>query len=224
MANRLAGKVAIVSGAGKGIGKAIAQVFAREGAKVVLFSRTEPDLQDVVEGILRAGGTAAYQVADASKDSDVAAVIQLALHKYGRLDIFVANAAVFREKRLDELSINEWDDVIRTNLTSMFIATSAAIPVLKRQGTGGRLIYISSISGPEVGLPGYAAYTASKGGVHGLMKTAAIELAKYKITVNSVLPGNIRTEMIESAAPDYIENVKKAIPAGCVVAWIHVES
>jgi 3-oxoacyl-[acyl-carrier protein] reductase len=192
--DRLKGKVAIITGASKGIGRGVAKVFAAEGAQVVLVSRTEKDLKDVVAEITKTGGTASYVIADITKPEDMKNMAETTLKNFGRIDILVHNAAgIYPPSRIDVMTNDEWHSAIKTNLDGTFYAVKAVLPAMKQQNYG-RIVFTSSISGPRVGLPTKSHYTASKGGMNGFMKTIAIELAKYNITVNAVEPGNIETE------------------------------
>lgn len=213
--SRLAEKVVIITGAGKGIGVDIARFFAKEGAKLVLLSRTESDLKKLSEEINKSGGISSYIVADVSKYNDLKQAAAFALKQYGRIDVLVHNAARYDDiERIENLSEESWQKIIHTNLDGTFFAVKAVLPTMQAQKYG-RIVFISSISGPRVGLPGFSNYTASKAGVNGFMKTIAIELAKYNITVNAVEPGNIMTEALESAnGAEEVANRIKAIPMG----------
>lgn len=225
--NRLQGKVVIITGAGKGIGRGIAKVFAAEGAKVVLVSRTEADLKKGVENITKAGGKASYIVADITKPQDMERMAQTTLKDYGRIDVLIHNAAfICPPARIDVMTNDVWHEAIRTNLDGTFYAVKAVVPAMKSQNYG-RIVFTSSISGPRVGLPTKSNYTASKGGMNGFMKTIAIELAKYNVTVNAVEPGNIMTEGLKKNSPKVIEERTKPIPLGRLgtpeeVAYAHL--
>ncbi|KAI8473619.1 MAG: short chain dehydrogenase [Monoraphidium minutum] len=211
----LQGHVVIVSGAGRGIGKAIAARMAAAGAAVLLFARTESELRAAVQEIETAGGRAAYEVADASAEADVARVVAAAEARFGApADIFVANAGWYPCARLQDVTLDLWRSVIDANLTSAFLALKISTPPMIRGGRGGRVVLISSITGARTGLPGYAAYAAAKAGLLGLMKTAAVELAKHAISVNAVLPGNIATPALVALPGGYADSALKAIPAG----------
>lgn len=211
---RLDGKIAIITGASKGIGKGIATVFAEEGATVVLVSRTEQDLQRVVGEITQSGGKASYLVADITSPKQMQEMAASTLEQFGRIDILVHNAAgIYPPSRIDVMTEEEWLEAINTNLNGTFYAVKAVIPAMKQQQYG-RIVLTSSISGPRVGLPTKAHYTASKAGVNGLMKTIAIELAKYHITVNAVEPGNIMTEGLQVNSADVIRERTQPIPMG----------
>lgn len=211
--NRCEKKIVIVTGASKGIGMGIATTFAKEGAIVVLAARTKETLEQVSEEITRNGGTALVIPTDISDPLAVQKMIDITLSTYGRIDVLCHNAGIYPFARLENMNLTEWRHVIDVNLTGTFLAVQACIPSMIAQGHG-KIIITSSISGPKTGLPGVAHYTASKGGVSGFIKTAAIELAKYNIQVNGVEPGNILTESLAEFGDEYLSCMKKSIPAG----------
>lgn len=223
---RLANKVAIITGASKGIGKSIAEIFANHGAKVILVGRTELPLTQAVKYIHSKGGEASFITADVSKEQDMHRMAQEVLKKYGRIDILIHNAGIYPLSRLEDMITEEWHTVLNTNLSGTFYAVKACLPAMKHQNYG-RIVFTSSISGPRVGLPGASHYTASKGGMDGFMKTIAIELAKYNITVNAVEPGNILTEGLENLDKAHLEKMTRAVPLGRLgkpeeVAYAHL--
>lgn len=223
---RLKDKVAIITGASKGIGKAITHVFAREGAKVVIVSRSVNDLDKLIQSIRDAGGEGEYFQADVSREDDVQKMVDFTVKRYGRIDIVIHNAGIYPKSRIDTMSTKEWHRVMATNLDSAFYIVKAVTPAMKR-ANHGRIVFTSSISGPRVGLPGVAHYTASKAGMNGFMKTAAIELAKYNITINAVEPGNIITEGYENVGQEQIDGMMRAVPLGRLgspedVAYAHL--
>jgi 3-oxoacyl-[acyl-carrier protein] reductase len=223
---RLSNKVAIIIGASKGIGKGIAEVFHEEGAKVVLVSRSEKPLLDIVEKIRSRGGNATALIADVSSEIDMIRMANEVREKFSRIDILVQNAGIYPMSRFETMSTEEWNRVMNTNLNGTFFALKACLPSMKEQNYG-RIVLTSSISGPRVGLPGASHYTASKGGMNGFMKTIAIELAKYNITVNAVEPGNIISEGFEELGEEHLKKIEKAIPMGRLgtareVAYAHL--
>ncbi|MFA5608248.1 MAG: glucose 1-dehydrogenase [Leucobacter sp.] len=193
MGDRLAGKVAIVTGAAKGMGRAHALRLAEEGAKVVATDVDVAALEDVVAEAVAAGGAAVALEHDVTSADRWTAIVDEAEASYGRLDILVNNAGILILKPLDETTQDEWDLTFRVNATSVFLGSKAVVPALARAG-GGSIVNISSIYG-LVGAPSAAAYEASKGAVRLLTKASAVDLAKYGIRVNSVHPGVIATPM-----------------------------
>lgn len=197
--NRLEGKVAVVTGAGKGIGEAIARLFADEGAAVIVNARGESSVQHVLDSISESGGVAHGVAADIGHAEGVTAVIEAAISRFNHIDILVHNAGIFPFSMLEDMSDEMWNEVISVNLTSGFRLARACIPSMKASG-GGRILFTSSVTGNRVSVPGCAHYAASKSGVNGLIKTAALELAQYNITVNGVEPGLILTPGAMSVA------------------------
>lgn len=210
---RFHGQVVIVTGASRGIGKGIANLFAKEGAKLVLVGRDIEQLEAVRKSIEAMGEQAIWIKADVSSPEDVSRVVQEALQKYGKIDVLCHNAGIYPSARLENMTLEEWQKVIDVNLTGTFLAVKACIPAMKSQGSG-KIVVISSISGPQTALPGYSHYTASKGGVAGFVKTAAVELAKYKININAVEPGNILTEGLAAIGSEHTRSMLPAIPLG----------
>lgn len=210
---KLAGRTAVVVGAGRGIGAAIAARFAQEGAKVVVADRDLSLAEATTARIGRAGGAVAMHVdigAAKAADELVSAVIA----RFGQLDILVQNAAIYPWSLIHDISIEEWDAVLGVNLRSAFLTARAALEPMKKTG-GGRMIFISSITGPRVSSPGHAHYAASKAGINGFVKTAAIEFAPFGITVNAVEPGNILTEGMQAErTQEFIDSMEAAVPLG----------
>jgi 3-oxoacyl-[acyl-carrier protein] reductase len=205
--------VVIITGASRGIGRGIADLFSNEGAKLVLVGRDEAQLKLVKENIENKGEKAIYIKADVSNPKDMESMVEEVLKEYGKIDILCHNAGIYPHARLENMTLEEWQKVIDVNLTGTFLAVKACIPAMKNQGCG-KIVVISSISGPQTALPGYSHYTASKGGIAGFIKTAAVELAKYKININAVEPGNIMTEGLDATGSDHINNMLRAIPLG----------
>lgn len=211
MFTSLAHKSVIVTGASKGIGKGIAGVFARAGAKVLLVAR-HLDAAEAAAAELRAEGCVAAACAgDVTSKTDMQAMARRAGELHGGLDVLCANAGIFPQVRLEDMSEEAWDHVMDTNLKGTFLAVQACIPSLKASGQG-RIILTSSITGPVTGYPGWAHYGATKAGQLGFMRTLCLEVAKYGITVNAVSPGNITTEGIAALGPDYERSMAASIP------------
>jgi len=191
----LAGKSVVITGAGNGIGRATALLFAREGAKVVVNDlggtragegAKSAAADEVVEAIRAAGGTAVPSHASAATAEGAGAIVETAVREFGRIDVLVNNAGILRDKTLLKMDLEQWNAVIAVHLTGTFLCTQAAALHMKEQGSG-RIINTTSISG-MLGNFGQANYSAAKAGIYGLTRTASIELQRYGITVNAVAP------------------------------------
>ena len=214
----LTGKVALITGAGSGIGKAAAQLMAREGAKVVALSRTSDEVDQTVAEIKQAGGEALSVTADISSVSDMQQTYDEIERKYGRLDIVFANAGINGVwAPLDELEPDEWQKTIDVNLTGTFLTVKYALPMLKRQG--GSIIITASVNGTRIfSNTGATAYSCTKAAQVAFTQMAALELAKHKIRVNVVCPGAIDTNIDESTTKRDIEQEKEPVefPEGSI--------
>ena len=201
----------IVTGGSKGIGNGIAQVFAAQGAKVMIASRGEADGNTAVEKLRAAGGIAEYCQCDVSDWDSVQNMVNTTVSSFGGLDVMCANAGAFPQTKIIDMDPAEWDQVMATNLKSAFLTVKASIPHFEKAG-GGRVILTSSITGPITGYPGWAHYGASKSGQLGFLKTACMELSKYNVTINAVMPGNIYTEGLQDLGEDYLKTMAASIP------------
>lgn len=210
---RLNEKVAIITGASKGIGKGIAAVFAREGAKLLLVARNEQALKEAANELKNYSSQIDFVRGDISSATDMENMVKTAMEKFGRIDILCQNAGIFPEKRIENMSETDWDYVNDINLKGTFLAVKACLHVMQQQQYG-RIVVISSITGPRTGNPGLAHYAATKAGINGFIKTAAIEFAKYNITINAVEPGNILTEGMQGLGQEYIQAQEQSIPLG----------
>jgi NAD(P)-dependent dehydrogenase (short-subunit alcohol dehydrogenase family) len=191
----LAGKVAIVAGASSGIGRAIATLFAAEGARVVVAARRRALLDDLVREIESDGGTACALAGDVSDESFARALVDAAVSHYGGLDVAVNNAAALGPMgATPDVTRTAWDDTMAVNLTAAFLAAKYQIPAMLARGAGS-LIFVSSFVGYTAAMPGAATYAASKAGVIGLMKALAVEYGPQGIRVNALLPGGTQTDM-----------------------------
>lgn len=213
---RFSDKVVIVTGASRGIGKGICARFAEEGAKLAIVAREQASLNKLKDELNQAAGGEKEILCisgDVSNPKDMERMIRDTLACYGKIDVLCHNAGIFPQARLENMSLEEWQKVIDVNLTGTFLAVRAAIPHMKSQGHG-KIVITSSISGPQTALPGFSHYTASKAGIAGFIRTAAVELAKYKINVNAVEPGNIMTEGLDDLGEEHIANMVRAVPLG----------
>jgi NAD(P)-dependent dehydrogenase (short-subunit alcohol dehydrogenase family) len=189
---KLQGKIALVTGASKGIGLGIARGFAREGASLILAARPSPQLEAAEREIQSLGGDVLAVAADVTDEAQVEGLFVQVQQRFGRLDVLVNNAGVFDGGPIDELSVAAWDKVIAVNLRAPFLCTRAALRIMKPQGIG-RIINIGSISGQRV-RPGSAPYSTSKHGLWGLTQVTALEGRDHGITCCCLHPGNVKVE------------------------------
>ncbi|MFN8609364.1 MAG: 3-oxoacyl-[acyl-carrier-protein] reductase [Vulcanimicrobiota bacterium] len=208
----LQGQKALVTGASRGIGAAIAIELARGGAEVALLARTLEGLQATAQAIREGGGTAHCYAADVGEAGQLETAISEAHKQMGRLDILVNNAGITRDKLIIQMKDEDWDQVLQVNLRSAFVASKAAAKIMLRQKSG-RIIQISSVIG-VIGNAGQANYAASKAGTIGLVKSLAKELASRSITVNAVAPGYVETDMTSVLPEKVRESVLSQIPLG----------
>jgi 3-oxoacyl-[acyl-carrier protein] reductase len=211
---RLEGKVAVITGAGRGIGASIARRFAAEGASVALNSLTDSAAK-VAEDISASGGKAIAVQGDVSKADDVARIIEAAVASYGRIDILVNNAGITRDGLVMRMSEEDWDAVLDTNLKSVYLCCRAALRPMLKSRNGGRIINLSSVTG-LAGNVGQANYAASKAGIIGLTKSLAKELATRQVTVNAIAPGYIATDMAAQMTDQAKQSVLNRIPLGAL--------
>ncbi|MBE3637970.1 3-oxoacyl-ACP reductase FabG [Mangrovicoccus algicola] len=211
MLTSIAGKSVIVTGGSKGIGKGIAKVFAAQGAKVMIAARGAEAAELAAAEIRDAGGTAEWLPCDVADWESVQAMVERTVELFGGVDILCANAGIFPQVKMLDMSPEDWDGVMATNLKSTFLCVKACIPVFEKAGKG-RVIVTSSITGPVTGFPGWAHYGASKAGQLGFLKTAAMELSRYNTTINAVMPGNIYTEGLQDLGEDYLKTMAASIP------------
>ncbi|RCW70750.1 3-oxoacyl-[acyl-carrier-protein] reductase [Saliterribacillus persicus] len=204
-------KVALVTGASRGIGREIALTFARNGAKVVVnYAGSEEKAQQVVDEINELGSEAFKVKADVSNEADVKAMIKEVINEFGQLDILVNNAGITKDNLLMRMSESDFDDVIDTNLKGVFLCTKGVTRQMMKQKSG-RIINVSSIVGVS-GNAGQANYVAAKAGVIGLTKTTAKEFASRNILVNAIAPGFIETDMTDKLNEEQKEQMLSIIP------------
>ena len=191
---KLDGKVALITGAGRGIGAAVARAYAREGARLALCSRTASELEDIATAIEELREDCFASVCDVADEDSVTQFVSNVLKRFKRIDVLVNNAGVMtRPTPLEQIEVRKWDYTIAVNLRGTFLVTRAVLPAMKRQRAGS-IINVSSMIGRR-GYPNFAAYAASKWGVEGLTQTLAAELRNENIRVNSVDPGYIATKL-----------------------------
>lgn len=206
------GKVALVTGAGRGIGRAIAHALAESGAKVALCSRTEANVRQVAEEIQLRGGEALPFALDISEAEPVEQMVQVVLERWGRLDILVNNAGITRDNLLLRMKEEEWDEVVRVNLKGAFLCTRSALKPMLRE-RWGRILNISSVVG-WTGNAGQANYAASKAALIALTRSVALEVGSRGITCNTILPGFIETEMTARLTEPIRQKALERIPLG----------
>jgi 3-oxoacyl-[acyl-carrier protein] reductase len=205
---RLENRTALIIGAARGIGAGIAERFTEEGARLVIADR-EAGGQATAS---RLGGH--FVQTDIADKGDADRAVKTTLDHYGRLDILVQNAGIYPWTLIENIEPEEWDSVLAVNLKGTYLSARAALAPMKAQGYG-RMIFTSSITGPRVTSPGHGHYSASKAGINGFIKAAALEFAPYRITVNGVEPGNILTEGVkEGRSPAFIQSMQDMIPLG----------
>ncbi len=207
MTGRVQDRVAIVIGAAQGIGAGIAERLIRDGGKVVIADWHEGPGKTTAARI-----GAHFVKADVGNKVDVEALVTATVELHGRVDILCQNAGIFPYSMLPDISVEEWDDVLGVNLRGNFLAIQACLKPMQQQRYG-RIVLTSSITGPKVSVSGHAHYSASKAGINGLIRAAAIEAAPFGITVNGVEPGNILTEGMRSErGADYIDMMARSVP------------
>lgn len=210
MFTSMQGRTVIVTGGSKGIGKGIARIFARHGANVLIAARDEAALR-AAAGELSSEGRVETFVADVAQVADCRRLADFAVERFGGIDVLCANAGMFPEKSLVEMTEDDVDSVIACNLKGTIFAVQACLTALEASGHG-RVVVTSSITGPLTGYPGWSHYGASKAAQLGFLRTAAIELAPKKVTINAVMPGNIATEGLDEMGEDYIRGMEASIP------------
>jgi 3-oxoacyl-[acyl-carrier protein] reductase len=215
MFTSVAGRAVVVTGGTRGIGKGIAGVFARNGARVLITGRDSVSASKAAAEIAakNPSGEVIALRADVSSRDDCYAMAAAAVELLGGIDVLCANAGIFPEARLATMTEDDLDQVYGTNVKGTVFSVQACLPALERSGHG-RVILTSSITGPITGFPGWTHYGASKAAQLGFMRTAAIELAASGITVNAVLPGNIATEGLADLGAGYVSQMTAAIPLG----------
>ncbi len=212
----LRGAVVVVTGAGRGIGRAIAEELGSAGARLVInYHRSKEQAEELAAQLQDGGAQAAVAIqADVTISTQAAELIEQTIRRFDRIDVLVNNAGINIDRTMKNLTVEEWDRVVHSDLNSYFYTVKAALPYFMRQ-EDGRIINISSFVG-EAGNFGQANYSAAKAGIIGFTKTAALELARYRVTVNAVCPGFIETDMYTSVADSVKEKIVQRIPLGRV--------
>lgn len=209
MTGRLQNRVALVIGAARGIGEGIATRFVEEGAKIVIADTEEVAGQVTAK---RLGGR--FILTDISRKDHAEAAVQEAIKYLGGLDVLVQNAGIYPWTLIEDIEPEEWDRVMAVNLKGTYLAARAALPHMKSKNYG-RMVFTSSITGPRVTMPGHGHYSATKAGINGFIKAAALEFSGYGITVNGIEPGNILTDNVKALrSADYIKSMEDSIPLG----------
>ena len=209
MTGRLQGRVALVVGGARGIGKGIADRFHEEGAKLVIADT------EVEAGTMTARAIDGHFVeTDISRRADAERAVAAAVDRFGRLDIVIQNAGIYPWSLIENTEPEEWDAVMAVNLRGTYLVARTALPYMK-SAKCGRMVFTSSITGPRVTSPGHGHYSATKAGINGFIKSAALEFSSYGITVNGVEPGNILTEGMKlHRSPAFIRGMEEAVPLG----------
>lgn len=210
----LDGQVAVVTGAGSGIGLGIAGVLRSEGA-AVLAADLDPDRARAAAAHLGAGEQVLDLAVDVTEPEDMARMAAAAMNRWGRIDILAANAGIYPQILLRDLRPADFDQIMAVNVRGALLALQACLPAMLSRGYG-RVVLTSSITGAVVGQPGYAHYGATKAALVGLMRSAALEVAQSGVTINAVLPGNIRTPGFGDLGPEHEQRMLGAIPLGRV--------
>jgi 3-oxoacyl-[acyl-carrier protein] reductase len=210
MTGRLESKIALIIGAARGIGAGIAKRFSEEGARVMIAD-AEAETGRATAARLT---NASFTQCDISKNGDAEHAVGETLQLFGSLDILVQNAGIYPWTLIENTTPEEWDRVMAVNLKGTYLAARAALPAMKAMKYG-RMIFTSSITGPKVTSPGHGHYSASKAGINGFIRAAALEFAGYGITVNGVEPGNILTEGMKAhRSAEFIRSMEEAVPLG----------
>jgi 3-oxoacyl-[acyl-carrier protein] reductase len=207
----LAGRAVVVTGGTRGIGKGIARVFANSGARILIAGRDKDAATAAAAELATGGAEVSFVLADVSVRADCERIAATAAQRLGGIDVLCANAGIFPDRRLADMTDEDLDTVFGTNLRGCILSVQACLPAL-RESAHGRVILTSSITGPITGFAGWSHYGASKAGQLGFMRSAALELAPHGITVNAVLPGNVITEGLVDLGEEYLQEMTASVP------------
>ena len=211
MFTSIAGRSVVVTGGSRGIGRGIARVFAGAGARVLVVGRDRSALDDAADDLKDAGAEVSTVVADVSDRGQCQHAADVAVERYGGIDVLCANAGIFPSARITDMTPDDLEAVLATNFKGTVFAVQACLRPLTDSGHG-RIVVTSSITGPITGYPGWSHYGASKAAQLGFLRTAAMELAPSGITINAVLPGNVFTEGLDGLGQDYLDGMTASIP------------
>lgn len=207
------GKTTVVTGGANGIGKGIASTFVAKGADVAIVD-VDVEAAEATASELETENTTVIAVeGDVTDPDSMDAAVDTVADELGGVDVLVANTGIYPSATLEEMDVDDWDTVHDVNLKGMFLSVKASLPYLK-ESESGRVLLTSSITGPMTGYPGWSHYGASKAGMLGFMRTAAMELAADNITVNAVLPGNVHTGSLDDLGEEYLDQMRSNIPLG----------
>ncbi len=198
MHQSLAGKTAIITGAGRGIGRSIAETLAKQNMKLALLARTKEQLEEVARRVDDLGGEGMAEECDLCDPDAIKLSVRRVIDRFKAIDVFISNAATFLEKPLGDISLEEWEQVMRVNLTAPFLFFQEMLRIMKRQGKGGKIITIASSSSMK-GYVDQSAYSSSKHGLLGLARCLAIEAQPHKIHVHTICPGGVRTDFLKGS-------------------------
>jgi 3-oxoacyl-[acyl-carrier protein] reductase len=205
------GKVVVITGAAKGIGRGIARVFAGEGATLYIADIDEAAGKATAADLSKNGATVDFVTVDVTNQASCEAAMKCVLDTHGRIDILCSNAGVYPQARVAEMTEADWDRIFAINVKGMFFMVKSVLPGMRKRKSG-RIVLTSSVTGPVTGYPGWAHYGATKAAMLGFMRSAAIEVAQEGVTINAVMPGNIMTEGMEGMGQEYIDNLAASIP------------
>jgi 3-oxoacyl-[acyl-carrier protein] reductase len=211
MADRMSGKVALITGAAKGIGRGIAQVFAGEGATLVIADIDAVAGEAAAAQLAAGGASVEFVRVDVTDRDSCRKAVAVVLERHGRIDTLVSNAGIYPQAFLADMTEADWDGVFAINVKGMFFMVTAVLPGMREQGYG-RVVLTSSVTGPLTGYPGWSHYGATKAAMLGFMRSAAIEVAQQGVTINAVMPGNILTPGMEGMGQEYIDDLAASIP------------